>query len=388
MLFSFLIISYLFQNVECIVWHSKNFRARTTYHSKGKSWRSNAGILNYYIMINGIPQIIKQVNSDTCSKYHDCSTDKGCCAQDVKLQTLTLNTDIEINKNYMLPIFGSYYIDTELSKTIKRNIKDIMKDYNIKDDYIFINKIDSSTLRFSLIIPIEHHMEYNTSLSLFSNSNWGSNIYNITSIPKVVLHETDLYAEYTMRDLNTRNLLKVGIFDDKEKLSYNYFDWCYNNPCQNNAICYKQREPYYICDCQPGYYGEHCEKTYNITEHPCSNNAIYKEGRCQCRYGYYGEKCDEVKECEYVKCDKGKCIEEIGTFTCECDFFITGDNCNEMNTWKFIFFLICIILLMCMIKNFYQNHHCKKDYFIVKEDQDNSEENKHLSNNKKMYATV
>jgi hypothetical protein len=35
-------------------------------------------------------------------------------------------------------------------------------------------------------------------------------------------------------------------------------DECITNPCLNGGICIN-REPYYLCDCPDGYFGENCE---------------------------------------------------------------------------------------------------------------------------------
>ncbi len=35
-------------------------------------------------------------------------------------------------------------------------------------------------------------------------------------------------------------------------------DECLTNPCLNGGICIN-REPYYLCDCPDGYFGENCE---------------------------------------------------------------------------------------------------------------------------------
>ena len=48
----------------------------------------------------------------------------------------------------------------------------------------------------------------------------------------------------------------------------------------------------------------------------------YENGNCQCRYGYYGKNCDEVDECKNVNCNYGDCIDYIGKFECDCDFFL------------------------------------------------------------------
>lgn len=35
-------------------------------------------------------------------------------------------------------------------------------------------------------------------------------------------------------------------------------DECLTNPCLNGGICIN-REPFYLCDCPDGYFGENCE---------------------------------------------------------------------------------------------------------------------------------
>ena len=365
--------------------HGRYYARHTTYYSNGRNWRHSVGVLSYFILINGERHNIKQVDTDTCGTYHECSTDKGCCNQNVKIQSITLTVPIEMNNNYMLPIFGDYYIDTELSNTIKLNIKDIMKDYEVTTSSIFVNKIDSKSLIVSMMIPDKYHLEYNTSFNLFNRSNWGSEIYNITDYPKIELHETNIYPEFSMTIINTNNLAKVGIFNANQVVSYDYSDWCYNNHCQNNAICYKQRQPHYICDCLPGYNGEFCENKYNVSKNPCSKNAVYENGKCHCRYGYYGEECNEIKECDYADCNKGICIEKFGSFECECNFFSMGYNCNELNTSLIISINMFTVLACCMLARCCEDCSCKRQYKSRKyteiEEDDNQIKNKKFSAN-------
>ena len=371
--------------------HGRYYRRHTTYYSNGRNWRHSAGILSYFILINGNRHTIKQVDSDTCGAYHECSTDKGCCKQNAKIQSLTMTVDIEIDSNYTLPIFDGYYIDTELSNTIKRNIEDIMKDYEVTTYSIFINKIDSSSLIVSIMILDEHHIEYNTSFSLFNKTNWGSEIYNITDYPKINLHETNIYPEFSMTIINTNNLAKVGIFNANQVVSYDDSNWCYNNHCQNNANCYKQRQPYYICDCLPGYNGAFCENEYNVSENPCSKNAVYENGKCHCQYGYYGEDCNEVKECNYANCNDGICIEKIGSFECDCNFFSTGYNCDKTDGTAYCVTLIFSIILCCTLMQCCNNiENCIFDYNTQRKNTKYAEikEDKNLSKNNKLSANV
>ncbi|XP_055602052.1 protein crumbs isoform X2 [Uranotaenia lowii] len=148
---------------------------------------------------------------------------------------------------------------------------------------------------------------------------------------------------------------------------------CASNPCQNNGSCYAQEQDY-LCQCQSGYEGKHCENDINecllkenlcgngichnvngsykcyctpgytglncdldvdeCLSHPCKNSAqcLNKENdfECVCTPGYSGKDCGtDIDECESNPCNKGStCIDRVANFTCMCIPGMTGRLCE------------------------------------------------------------
>ena len=88
------------------------------------------------------------------------------------------------------------------------------------------------------------------------------------------------------------------------------------------------------------------EAKYEVVD----KNEIYEIGNCQCRYGYYGKNCDEVDECKDVNCNYGYCIDYIGKFACDCDFFFKGLECDEKEVYFYLFLLIGFLISCFLIK--------------------------------------
>ncbi|XP_020613166.1 von Willebrand factor D and EGF domain-containing protein-like, partial [Orbicella faveolata] len=73
-------------------------------------------------------------------------------------------------------------------------------------------------------------------------------------------------------------------------------------PCVNDGICipdaeYPRGSGMYVCSCQAGYEGQHCEK--------------------------------EIDECLSSPCINGTCVDGINNYTCQCERGFTGFNCEQ-----------------------------------------------------------
>ena len=144
--------------------------------------------------------------------------------------------------------------------------------------------------------------------------------------------------------------------------------FCNNNPdlCgQGNTPCVAEQsqclntvsEPFYECECLPGYEGENCETDIDEcqTLSPClnfgtcqneltpKNTPFYK---CTCYDGFEGEHCEsQFDPCSSGPCNKfGNCIPEFleftqddiirsggpkpAEFTCECTRSMSGKFCQ------------------------------------------------------------
>lgn len=106
---------------------------------------------------------------------------------------------------------------------------------------------------------------------------------------------------------------------------------CLSEPCKNGGTCLDENRGDYKCICTSGYTGSHCETEISIhplcINNPCMNNGTCKvlstgDGKfdCDCLKGFIGSRCEiDRNDCESQPClNGGICIDEIGTFKCNC----------------------------------------------------------------------
>ncbi|XP_027801473.2 protein crumbs homolog 1 isoform X3 [Marmota flaviventris] len=137
---------------------------------------------------------------------------------------------------------------------------------------------------------------------------------------------------------------------------------CWSKPCHHNATC-EDSVDNYICHCWPGYTGAQCEMDINECEsNPCQSDGECIElssekqyGRiaglpssfsyleasgyvCICQPGFTGIHCEEdIDECSSNPCQNGGTCENLpGNYTCHCPFdnisgtFYGGENCSDI----------------------------------------------------------
>jgi len=112
-------------------------------------------------------------------------------------------------------------------------------------------------------------------------------------------------------------------------------DECMSHPCQNNGTC-TDGDNGYVCECQAGLAGDHCE--ININEcgsSPCMNSGDCIDDingyHCNCtNTGFEGTECDtNINECESVPCQHGgTCADHVKGYTCTCLPGFTGTYCE------------------------------------------------------------
>uniref|UniRef100_A0A8C5KWU8 Protein crumbs homolog 1 n=1 Tax=Jaculus jaculus TaxID=51337 RepID=A0A8C5KWU8_JACJA len=137
---------------------------------------------------------------------------------------------------------------------------------------------------------------------------------------------------------------------------------CWSKPCQNNATCEDTADTY-MCHCWAGYTGAQCETDINeCNSNPCQSGGECVElsseelyGRiaglppsfsypgasgyvCTCQPGFTGIHCEkDIDECAPNPCQNGGTCENLpGNYTCHCPFdnlsrtFFGGENCSEI----------------------------------------------------------
>nr|XP_054757444.1 fibropellin-3-like [Lytechinus pictus] len=110
------------------------------------------------------------------------------------------------------------------------------------------------------------------------------------------------------------------------------------NLCAPNGTCVIfERQPVltFLCICDEGYHGAHCELDIDdCAVNPCSNGGSCTDGvnsfTCDCAPGYSGVNCTtDINDCDPNPCiNGGTCNDEINFYTCECALGYTDVNCS------------------------------------------------------------
>ena len=96
--------------------------------------------------------------------------------------------------------------------------------------------------------------------------------------------------------------------------------------------CYLVKVYSYTCNCNAGYTGEHCETGrlyemflfYKENQLPTFNISIL----------YYAE----INECVDVTCNNGSCVDQVNSYTCDCNDGYTGEHCETGRFYAMSFF--------------------------------------------------
>ncbi|XP_059839511.1 protein crumbs homolog 1 [Hypanus sabinus] len=143
-----------------------------------------------------------------------------------------------------------------------------------------------------------------------------------------------------------------------------YVPGCLSQPCLNSATC-QDTDGNYTCHCWPGFVGARCE--IDIPEcfsNPCLHGAecvelswrslygnttelpvVFSYERasgyiCKCQHGFTGSHCEmDVNECELSPCQNGgTCQNTLEGYICHCptgseqEIFYGGQNCTDILT--------------------------------------------------------
>nr|DBA25970.1 TPA: hypothetical protein GDO54_010287 [Pyxicephalus adspersus] len=150
---------------------------------------------------------------------------------------------------------------------------------------------------------------------------------------KAEYHCNDGYIMSTPN--NTRVCSEDGLWSEAPQCEE--IDECESQPCQNGAVC-KDRISHYLCDCQKGYIGKHCELEMNeCLSEPCKNGGSCQDLAggflCTCPEGYIGAQCEtELDGCDSSPCQNGGICENLaGSYLCVCPRGFYGYHCQTVS---------------------------------------------------------
>uniref|UniRef100_A0A8C5D3B7 Neurogenic locus notch homolog protein 1 n=1 Tax=Gadus morhua TaxID=8049 RepID=A0A8C5D3B7_GADMO len=110
-------------------------------------------------------------------------------------------------------------------------------------------------------------------------------------------------------------------------------DACSSSPCQNGATCEPDGLRTYRCRCAPGWSGVVCQQANPCASNPCSNGGQCVPLQSQYSCTLYGQTCQkDVNECAQSPppCHHGGvCVNEVGTYRCQCPAEYTGARCER-----------------------------------------------------------
>ncbi|NXG46611.1 SNED1 protein, partial [Psilopogon haemacephalus] len=123
-----------------------------------------------------------------------------------------------------------------------------------------------------------------------------------------------------------------GIWSDPPECSE--IDECQSQPCVNGGQC-QDRLAEFLCLCDPGYAGHHCELDVDECQsEPCKNSGTCQDlpgsFTCYCPQGFVGTQCEtEVDACESGPCQNGgNCESYRGSYLCVCPEGFFGYHCE------------------------------------------------------------
>ncbi|EDV26971.1 uncharacterized protein TRIADDRAFT_54443 [Trichoplax adhaerens] len=162
-------------------------------------------------------------------------------------------------------------------------------------------------------------------------------------------------CDYTVETARINNIDVVECVCDSAWTGDNCtqdYDACSDQPCFDNVTCIDNIVPlsgYQCGDCPSGYTGDglkcHDYDECEYGTHQCNQTCINEEGTytCECQSGYMLESdnrgCLDIDECaigSHNCSDDAICINQPGSYDCICKSGYLGDgrNCTEINECK------------------------------------------------------
>nr|XP_061780925.1 EGF-like repeat and discoidin I-like domain-containing protein 3 isoform X4 [Nerophis lumbriciformis] len=121
-------------------------------------------------------------------------------------------------------------------------------------------------------------------------------------------------------------------------------DSCKVNICSNGGTCVTREGDPFICICPDGFTGETCNEmeTGPCKPNPCKNDGVcsatghsrrgdvFSEYVCKCQPGFEGVHCqNNINDCARQPCQNGgTCRDLEGDFKCQCPSPFVGKNCQ------------------------------------------------------------
>uniref|UniRef100_A0A8C3RX37 Sushi, nidogen and EGF like domains 1 n=1 Tax=Chelydra serpentina TaxID=8475 RepID=A0A8C3RX37_CHESE len=138
---------------------------------------------------------------------------------------------------------------------------------------------------------------------------------------------------YILRPQNTPRVCRAqGVWSDPPECDE--INECLSQPCFNRGLC-KDRIAEFLCLCEAGYTGPHCELEIDECQSdPCKNGGTCKDVpgtfACHCPDGFVGIQCEtEVDACESAPCrNGGDCENYGGSYLCVCPEGFFGYHCE------------------------------------------------------------
>ncbi|KFW87216.1 Sushi, nidogen and EGF-like domain-containing protein 1, partial [Phalacrocorax carbo] len=153
--------------------------------------------------------------------------------------------------------------------------------------------------------------------------------FNSTKVGSLAEYQCEL--GYVLSQHNNPRVCRMpGVWSDPPEC--NEIDECQSQPCLNGGQC-KDRIAEFLCLCEPGYTGHHCESEVDECQFsgPCQD--LPGSFACYCPEGFVGTQCEtEVDACESSPCrNGGECESYEGSYLCVCTCKVsyTGKSCEK-----------------------------------------------------------
>uniref|UniRef100_A0A8D2M856 Sushi, nidogen and EGF like domains 1 n=1 Tax=Zonotrichia albicollis TaxID=44394 RepID=A0A8D2M856_ZONAL len=175
------------------------------------------------------------------------------------------------------------------------------------------------------------HCQFEVDCGIPSEVKHAQASFNSTKVGSLAEYQCEL--GYILSQHNHPRVCRVpGVWSDPPECDE--IDECQSQPCLNGGQC-KDRVSAFLCLCEPGYTGHHCELDVDECQsEPCKNSGTCQDlpgsFACSCPEGFLGTQCEtEVDACESDPCQNGgDCESYGGSYLCVCPEGFFGYHCE------------------------------------------------------------